>query len=350
MPDAAAPAPDSGAPAADADRNTALLGSLERTIEATLDPLVPRDRPVALIDFPHAPNVGDSVIWMGSLSFLARRGMKPAYSCSNHTYSRTLLASRVGDGTILLNGGGNFGDLYPSHQALREAVAHDFPRNRVVQLPQTIHFETAEARARARSVFDAHPDFILLVRDQASLALARETFRAPAQLCPDMAFLIGPTPRLVSPSVPVLWLARRDKESAAGAASPQNVPGVHRTDWVWEEDNSVIWLNQRLRRLLRHRPGLRAPLQGLLSSTYAPVARERMRRGMRLIGAGRVVVTNRLHGHILCLLLGIRHVLLDNSYGKVRGFYDAWTRPSPLAEWSDDESDALARARALAGA
>jgi pyruvyl transferase EpsO len=37
------------------------------------------------------------------------------------------------------------------------------------------------------------------------------------------------------------------------------------------------------------------------------------------------VVTDRLHAHILCLLLGIPHAVLDNSYGKLTRFLDAWT-------------------------
>jgi pyruvyl transferase EpsO len=36
------------------------------------------------------------------------------------------------------------------------------------------------------------------------------------------------------------------------------------------------------------------------------------------------VITDRLHGHILCTLLGIPHCVIDNSYGKIGGFADAW--------------------------
>jgi pyruvyl transferase EpsO len=38
-----------------------------------------------------------------------------------------------------------------------------------------------------------------------------------------------------------------------------------------------------------------------------------------------VVITDRLHAHILSLLLGIPHAVLDNSYGKVGRFLAAWT-------------------------
>jgi len=331
------------------DAHAALLTSLARRIDEVLDPLVPADRPVALLDFPQTPNVGDSVIWLGAMAYLTRRGIRPCYHCSNRTYSPASLARRIGDGTILLSGGGNFGDLYRPHQELREAVVRGFPRNRVVQLPQTIHFESREALARARAAFDSHPHVTLLVRDAHSLATARESFRAPSALCPDAGFALGALPRPIVPSHPVVWLARGDKEAPA-LPREETPAGVVRTDWLHDDPTPLLEFSLRLAQLLRHRPKLRGPLQGMLSRSYEPVARERVRRGSRLLGMGRVVITNRLHGHILCMLLGIRHVVLDNSYGKVSAFYEAWTHTSPLTQWAATEAEALARATALAEA
>ena len=67
-----------------------------------------------------------------------------------------------------------------------------------------------------------------------------------------------------------------------------------------------------------------------------------------MLSKGRAVITDRLHAHILCVLLGIPHVVLDNSYGKVRSFYDTWTSDCDLAYWSDSAAEALTIALALA--
>ena len=56
------------------------------------------------------------------------------------------------------------------------------------------------------------------------------------------------------------------------------------------------------------------------------LAEWRLQRGLAMLATGELVVTDRLHAHILSLLLDIPHVLLDNSYGKVAGFADQWTR------------------------
>ncbi len=329
------------------EAHRAVLATLAARIDEVLDPLVPGDRPVALLDFPQTPNVGDSVIWLGVMTYLKRRGIRPCYQCSNRTYSPATLARRIGNGTILLSGGGNFGDLYLPHQELREAVVRGFPRNPIVQLPQTIHFETTAALAAARAVFDAHPEVTLLARDDGSLDVARASFRARSILCPDAGFALGALPRPAAPAHRVVWLARGDKEAPA-LPREEVPPGVARMDWLQDDTTPLLTLSLRLAQLLRHRPATRAPLQGTLSATYEAVARQRVRRGARLLGGGRVVVTNRLHGHILSMLLGIRHVVLDNSYGKVSAFYRTWTHDSPLAEWAATEQEALARALGLA--
>jgi pyruvyl transferase EpsO len=62
---------------------------------------------------------------------------------------------------------------------------------------------------------------------------------------------------------------------------------------------------------------------------------------------GRAVVSDRLHAHVLSVLLGLPHVLLDNNYGKVRAVYDTWTSACELAHWVDSPEEALAIARGL---
>ncbi len=82
----------------------------------------------------------------------------------------------------------------------------------------------------------------------------------------------------------------------------------------------------------------------VLASTFEPLANEWVDRGASLLKQGRVVVTDRLHGHILALLLGVPHVLLDNSTGKVRSTYDTWTSSSPNVAFAESSEDALAAA------
>ncbi len=295
---------------------------------------------VALLGFPNHANVGDSAIWLGTIACLRSLGMAgPDYACDHATYSRQRLAKRVGAGTILLGGGGNFGDLWEAHQYFREQVIGDFPDNPIIQLPQSIHFRHGAALARARGVVDGHPQLTLLVREQRSLDIARNEFRASSILCPDMAFCLGPLPRPVAPTTEVVWLARTDLESAHPAALPGSA-GIAPVDWLTEHAPALLLMRQLGRTRIFRTRGLRW-LYEPLSWTYDWLARQRLRRGCRMLAAGRAVITDRLHGHILCLLLGIPHVLLDNSYGKVRSFYDTWTQGCELTRWCERPDEAL---------
>ncbi|MFI5371322.1 MAG: polysaccharide pyruvyl transferase family protein [Candidatus Eisenbacteria bacterium] len=332
-----------------ANRDQELIGSLIGVIDGVLDPLVPRDGAVALVDFPHAPNVGDSLIWLGTLAWLRASGRgAPRVACSEFTYDPRTLARRIGSGTILLSGGGNFGDLYENHQRLRERVIADFPDHRIVQLPQTLHFHATENLERARSVLNRHAKLTLLVRDHRSLAIAGEEFHAPAILCPDMSLCLGALPRRVPATRPIVWLSRRDKEAMAEA--PIRAPvDVRPVDWLSDDPRTVIRFNRSLSRGLRHRPELRPWLAPWITPTFDTIARMRLERGARILGAGERVVTNRLHGHILSLLLGIPHYVVDNSYGKVRNFHEAWTRESKLTRFCETQAEALRLAVAEAG-
>jgi len=318
-----------------------LITRLCRQINETLGPLLQCSGRVALLDFPNYPNVGDSAIWLGVIEYLRARGIdRVCYSSDWFTYSRAHLAARVGSGTILMSGGGNLGDLWPHHQHFREEVIASFPHNRIIQLPQSIWFEDREALERARRVFDRHPDLTLLVREHQSLAIARREFGARSELCPDMAFCLGPLRREIPPSRPFVFLARTDHESR-GLHHGGNA--LERVDWRIERTSWLSLLHRVSRHLPIGSPALRW-LRGPLSRTYEPLARRRVERGCRLLGAGRVVVSDRLHGHVLCILLGIPHFLLDNRYGKVRSFHEAWTRECRLTRWCEHESEALALA------
>ncbi len=328
-------------------QNGALVVELGRIAADMLRPLIRTDAPCALLDFPNHTNLGDSAIWLGQLALLRRLNVgQPRYICDFRSYSRARLEAQIGDGTILLAGGGNFGDLYPHHQELREAVIADFPHNPIVQLPQSIHFRRAGALEQVARACDAHPNFTLFVRDNASLALARRAFRSQVLLCPDMAFGLGPLRRRGEAEYDVVFVARRDREQRHGGPPTVLPPEIFRTDWLHEEEVFVHRIHSGLRRRANQYPSLDW-LDRLSTRTYEPMAWHRVDRAVTILSRGRAVITDRLHAHILSLLLGIPHCVLDNSYGKVRGCWDTWTRGADLVRWCETEAEALQQVREL---
>jgi len=320
---------------------TRFLESMHARIDAVLAPLIPAGSPVALLDFQDHGNVGDSAIWLGELAALRARGIqRPGYVCTLDTYDPLALRRAVPEGVILLSGGGNFGDVWPRHQELREKVLHDFPDRRIIQLPQSIAFRSTQALDAARRIVAGHRDFTLLIRSERSLHLARE-FNAPSGLCPDMALRLPPLPRAAPVHDGIVWLRRDDPESSMSADSAPE--GIEQLDWLGEPPS----LDRRVVRWLNERPRALDLLGKRVGYFYERIASARLRRGVEVLSRGRGAITDRLHAHILCLLAGIPHCVLDNNYGKVRAVYDTWTRGIGPVAWCDSPAEAFTRIREL---
>lgn len=294
-------------------------------IEAQLRSILQPGQPYALVDFPNHSNVGDSAIWLGEMALLQKvTGLAPRYVCDHHNYNLHDLRRLHPDGPILIHGGGNFGDIWPQHHHLRCAVLTDFPDRDVVQLPQTIHFGDAANTAHTARLIKAHGRFTLYARDRVSEGFARAHFDCPVQLLPDSAFGIGPVAPPVKPTHEAFMLLRSDAEQAGQDLTPLwSMANAARADWLDEPRTFVA--NCRFRTALRHRGRRGGRMESGRLDLYGYLARGRFARGVRMLSSGRVVITDRLHAHIISVLLNKAHVVMDNNYGKIFNYMDAWT-------------------------
>lgn len=316
--------------------------------------LIPQGSTVALFDFPKHANVGDSAIWLGEIHYLQRKISKELLVVDIFPALAREVPALSRDTIILIHGGGNFGDLYPRHQTLRELVISRYPENRIIQLPQSIYFQSSQAEARCSTVLNSHNDFHLLVRDRRSLRSARRLYSGPCYLCPDMALCLGLLRRPTTPVHSILGLLRTDNEGIALAApSAKESEEFVNVDWLAESVTLTRRLDDGLDRLQALFPRRLSPVyQSTLfyrfrHRVYDRLARERMRRGCELLASGRVVITDRLHAHILCTLLDIPHVVLDNHYHKIRNFRATWNTGGEVCESASNFSEALQKATRL---
>ena len=194
------------------------VADLRAALDAAIASAIPEGEPVALLDFPSYPNVGDSAIWLGTVAVLRGLGCPVVYVADQLSYSRRALERRLPAGAaVLLQGGGSFGDLWPEHQLFRERVVQELPERPIVQLPVSIDFRTPAAEDRARTTLDRHERLTLLCRDRESLAYAEAHYRAPSRLCPDAAFGLDPAPR---DGRPPTWSCCGVPTTKASEASP----------------------------------------------------------------------------------------------------------------------------------
>ncbi len=324
---------------------------------SVLEPMLGPARQVALVNFPNHGNPGDPAIWLGSRRLLADLGVRIGYASAWWDFDAGALREAVGDAPVLLNGGGNFGDLYAGQQSTRVEVLRTLRGNPVVQLPQSIHFADPANEAAMAGLLADHPAFTMMVRDHRALAIARDRLGVQPVLSPDHALGLGRLARPRPAEVPVLWLARLPGDPEYVDHGEPEGDDVRRVNWLvgvpedeaaWDPlGRALLAVNRRVQQ--RWQPGKRGAgaLHAVAERTYVPLAWRWVRRGLDMLATGQVVVTNTLHGHVLATMLGIPNVVLDNSYGKVSGIVEAWTGGVPGVHRASDGAHALELARSL---
>jgi exopolysaccharide biosynthesis predicted pyruvyltransferase EpsI len=324
--------------------NLALIAKLRDMIHDCLVDYVRDDEPMAILDFPDIRNCGDSAIWLGEMAYLEGRHGKPAYVARIGDFSAADLERVVPTGPIFIHGGGNFGDLWVAHQNFRERVLERFPGRKIIQFPQSIHYKSQERVEESARIIGRHKNFVLLVRDEESRQFAEKHFDCEVRLCPDMAFCIGPIQPLVATRFPVLAMLREDQEKAS-AYDLSAYPDVPVEDWITESAMHV-----RLSKTFGAASAILAlkPAETRLRNLDA-AAHNRLRRGVRQLSRARAIVTDRLHVHIVSLLLGRPHAVLDNNYGKIRRFMTAFSDGTDLSYKASSLDDGIAWARSRAG-
>ena len=327
-------------------RNEKVITAQIEYLKEVVGKLIPSGTKYALLDFPNHSNVGDSAIWLGEIELLSQLTSRmPSYVCTVDTFNEGDLLRAVPSGAILIHGGGNFGDIWRRNQDLRELILEKFKDRLVIQLPQTIKFNDENAVIRCANAIKAHGHFHLMVRDQQSLEFAQRHFACPTELVPDSAFALGALAKPIQPLNEMFMLLRTDVERAIYDRSPFDLAGGISADWLEEPNNFY--------RFAKAKATIKAFMKGAWSQEqrrlifYQQLATGRVDRGLLLLSSGNRVVTDRLHGHILSTLLDIPHVTLDNNYGKVSGYINAWTKSYPGAQVATTAKEALEKLELL---
>ncbi|KAJ3411950.1 hypothetical protein HDV05_001475 [Chytridiales sp. JEL 0842] len=307
--------------------------------------LLPQVTKVALLGFPDHSNKGDSAIWVGERLLLQHLGIEVVYMCAlMKDFNNRALEASLGPPSphtaILLHGGGNFGDLYPRHQELRNHIVSLYKNYKIVSFPQTLHFplnsrKSTSLLSKVKKVYASHGDLTLVARDHVSFEKMHKFFGrgegTRVFLAPDAAFMIGAR-YLVDvatqqgrgwKSVDVLVHQRTDAEGIE----------AQRIGEVWEGLRSVgsFALDDWIGWDVGVGRGDEWDLKAL----------KRLKAGLTFLSQGKVVVTNRLHGHILLTLLGAPHVLLDNLHGKVSSYHSTWTSECPNVRMAKSVEEAI---------
>jgi exopolysaccharide biosynthesis predicted pyruvyltransferase EpsI len=323
--------------------------SLRTALVDAIRPLLVDSREVVVLGFQPRTNAGDALIWLGQLRLLKDLGISVRDVGQVGSFDQRMLERLPPEVAIVLVGGGNFGDLWTEFQLYRETVISAAAGRRVIQFPQSLCFRDETNIPLTRDVLSNHGDVTLTWRDEQSYKDACEMFPdTTSVLVPDVAFAAGPLEVSGPPRHPVVCIARRDQEG--GELCAVRLSDGTQVDWTGRGDPSVmikraptltmLALERRLGRLMG--PSLRMALCKIFADVTVDGAKN-------LASSAEVVVSDRLHAHVLCMMLGIPHVMVDTRYGKVSSFIHTWTESSDLVELARSPREAIEIARSLSG-
>jgi pyruvyl transferase EpsO len=342
--------------------NKSELQNIRTNLDKALEILSPV-KECALLDYPKHYNLGDQLIWLGNIFYLHNvLKIKIKYATSLDDFSDANLKRNAGKAPILLHGGGNLGDFWPRSQVFREKIISVYKDRPIFILPQSLYFKKQENLQKVASIFNSHPDLTIFLRDDYSYEIATQYFTdCRLAKAPDMAFSMVELPELSvsSPSRDsLLYLYRKDGENNLDF-SPEvlGIPNLVVEDWIsyqWMTKLPKDWVYiPGLTKLIREgwQRGLSIPRQWLSRQKWENFSSSAsifgqldnpsihrkswsmMHAGIYQLNQHRLVITNRLHGHILCSLLNIPHILLPGAYYKNEMFYNSWTHRLPLARF-----------------
>lgn len=320
---------------------------------------------IAFIDFPDHNNAGDAAIGLGELLILEALGIEIRYMCStwaefNNTEMDASLADINPENTaIALHGGGNMGNIWRDSQDFRVWVVQDNLGRKIRSFPQTYEFfEPTESEpnpflAETQSVYSRHPDLELAGRDTESFNQIVAKFPSNhVKLLPDAAVMIGSSPLSLAtprqmrfhepigsskssvsnfkwpafdlvPQSPVkdaIILGRNDFEGGQDHRGVNWKSSLHPfdvelVDWSDNFDSSKLW----------PKPFYSENNDGSFQKYWRDVARLRVEHAMEQLLSGRYVITDRLHAHIMSTLLGIGHIVIEETdLRKVQRVHDTW--------------------------
>lgn len=300
---------------------------LKQEIFLQLQPLINND--FVLYETPYYNNIGDLLIWEGELQFLQSLPYSMLASHSRFTYKPN---DKITPQTvILLQGGGNFGDIWRPCQEFRLKIIADYPFNPIIIFPQTVYYENTEIMKKDAKLMSKHPNLTICARDKKSYEILQENFSYnQILLVPDMAFYIDPhklKKYMKHPLDSSLIIKRKDKEQSNFDFSSLHCSytNIKTGDWPSMEKRMLTTeIGLKMTGFHRHF----GPFLGFITDAYfnSYYRSHLIKIGVKFVSSYKEIYTTRLHVAILCTLLQKPFYFINNSYGKNLTFYETWLK------------------------
>lgn len=262
---------------------------------------------VYLIGTPTYPNLGDHAIAVAEIKYL--KSNLPNYRIHEITdedyYAHFFCLKQTicKEDKIILQGGGNMGIQYYSHEKIRQHVVKHFPNNKIVIFPQSADYGTGSKGRRKMMktvrIFRKHKDLHIIAREKYSYTILNKYFKdINIILVPDIVLTLDKQNSYTERESIILCLREDCERKLSNKAR-------NRLKECFAQKKNVLELDMTLD-----------------SRIEANERIYRLEERWKLFQTARYVVTDRLHGMIFSIITGTPCIVFENYNHKIKGVYE----------------------------
>lgn len=276
---------------------------------------------VFVVFTPTHENLGDHAIALAQMKFLTDMGIPYTEIPESELYKlREFGLLKLFNKTkIFIIGGGNLGTLWFRVETMFRDIIIAAPKADILIFPSTIYYEDTDFGRKefekSKKIYNNHKSLTLYARENISYEIMKNAYNN-VKLVPDMVFSLNKFEKNVARNGAVLCL-RNDLERTLS-----------------EEDENLIY--EQIHQLFGDKitkTDMYAPYK-----VYTENRNQELTKKFDQFKNTKLVITDRLHCMIFCVITGTPCIVVNSKSPKVKGCYE-WVKDFEYIKFADDVSD-----------
>ncbi|OWV85498.1 exopolysaccharide biosynthesis protein [Rhizobium sp. N122] len=316
-----------------------VIRRLQEKLIKSVRKFVSKGQPYIIMDFPSNKDPGHHASWLGLAKVLQEVTGRLPVLTGGSIQSINDIKSTPGDAPIFICGWADFGDARIGRDDIRYRLACKYPDRTIVQMSQSIDFANEALLEYAKRTIGRHRNFFFMTRDERSFELAKANFDCDVETGPDTAFCIDLLKPFEADPLRALYVMQPFGEDDVDIAEARAIVDGPLTNWINGPDGL-----SRLRKASVVKAAMRRGFSRseMAAQHHEDVAARYVDYGVKMLSGAERIITNRLHGHTLCLLLNKPHVAVARDGSRLHDFVSSWTGDSLLVEKATNAGEILA--------
>lgn len=264
---------------------------------------------IFIMQTPTHRNLGDHAIAYAEIEFCKNK--LPEYEIVEVTYDEVystidnIKSIIKKDDIVFIIGGGNMGDMYVYEEYMRRFIITNLKNNKIISFPQTISFSNdfygKYELNKSKKVYQNNKNLTLVAREKKSYDIMKAEFpTTKVIMTPDIVLSLNITSNEKRSGI--VTCIREDLESILNESNKKNI--FRQLNKITSNINITDTL-----------------------TTYDISAKKRKEELLTIwdkFRSAEIVITDRLHGMIFCVITGTPCIVFKNSNHKIEETYNTW--------------------------